>query len=272
MDLLVIGAGVYLVLIVMLYFLQPRLVYFPTRDLTMTPQDVGLHFEEVAFHTEDGERLAGWFLPIENARATVLFFHGNAGNIGDRMDTLLVFHRMGLSVFIFDYRGYGASTGRPSEEGTYRDARAAWTYLIQTRGVSPWRIALWGRSLGGAIAAWLAQEVTPGALILESTFTSVPDVAADLYPLFPVRWLTRFRYTAIEYVRRVRCPVLVIHSPDDEVIPFHHGWRLFEAAPQPKEFLEIRGSHNEGFLLSLETYRTGVERFLRVALKPPAPS
>jgi fermentation-respiration switch protein FrsA (DUF1100 family) len=171
----------------------------------------------------------------------VLFCHGNAGNVSHRLDTLQFFRSLGLGTLIFDYRGYGRSDGSPSEKGTYRDAEAAWRHLVEQRQIPPERIVILGRSLGGAVAARLAADQRPGALVVESAFTSVPDLAARMFPVYPVHLLARIRYNTLKWIRRVHCPVLVVHSRDDEMIPFRHGRRLFEAAPEPKEFLELRG-------------------------------
>jgi hypothetical protein len=175
---------------------------------------------------------------------------------------LSVFHRLGFNTLIFDYRGYGQSEGSPSEDGIYRDAEAALTYLREDRGIPLKTIVYFGRSLGGSVAAWLAARTSPGALIVESSFTSAPDMAAQLYPLLPARMLTRLRYNTLEYLTRVTCPVLIIHSAEDEIIPFQHGQRLFAAAPEPKRFLEIHGDHNMGFLNSGPRYEQGLQEFL----------
>ncbi len=237
-------------------------IYYPDRAMSGTPADRGLVYESVRLETRDGVRLAGWWLPAGNERGVVLFCHGNAGNISHRLDSLLVFNRLGLSTFIFDYRGYGASEGRPSEEGTYLDAEAAWDYLVRTRRVAPDHIIIFGRSLGGSIAAWLAQEHRPGILITEGGFASLRDIARDLYPWLPVGLIIRHQYDTRRYLEKVRCPVLIIHSRDDELIPFKHGQALCEAAREPKGFLEIRGSHNRGFMDSLARYEAGLGEFL----------
>jgi len=256
-------AGLYVALAAVLFVSQSRLVYFPQRDIIATPDQIGLSYEAVAFEAADGVRLSGWLVPAQGPpRGVILFCHGNAGNISHRLESIQVFHRLGLSTFIFDYRGYGQSQGKPTERGTYLDAEAAWRYLVQERQVAPTEIIVFGRSLGGAIAAWLAQSQTPRALIVESTFTSVPDMGAQLYPYFPVRFLSRFDYNAMDYLRKVDCPVLVVHSRDDEMIPFGHGRRLFEAANEPKALLEIRGTHNEGFVTSAEGYQDGLDSFI----------
>ncbi|MCK4602008.1 MAG: alpha/beta hydrolase, partial [Phycisphaerae bacterium] len=201
----------------------------------------------------------------EEARATVLFCHGNGGNISHRLTTINMLHEMGLDVFLFDYRGYGRSEGAPSEAGTYLDAEAAWRYLTEQRALEAGRIVIHGRSLGGSIAAYLARDREPAALVVEQTPSSIPEIAADLYPFFPralVRWLSRFDYNTLDYVKAVKCPVLVIHSRDDEMIPFSHGRRIFEAAGEPKEFIELRGRHNDAFAVSEEIYRKRLGQFI----------
>jgi fermentation-respiration switch protein FrsA (DUF1100 family) len=238
-TLVALAAGCYLIIAIALFFFQYRLIYYPETILLTTPDAAHLPYEEVLLRTQDGVRLHGWYLPAQQHRGVLLHCHGNAGNISHRLDVLELFHRLGLSVLIFDYRGYGKSAGRPDESGTYRDAEAAWNYLLTERGIAPGAVIVHGQSLGGAVAAWLAHRHTPGALILESTFTSVENVAATLYPYLPVRWLTRYHYPTIDFVRDVKCPVLVVHSRGDEIIAFSHGQRLFEAAPEPKAFLEI---------------------------------
>ncbi|GIV59615.1 alpha/beta hydrolase [Rhodocaloribacter litoris] len=254
--------GGYALLVLVVFTFQHRLLFLPSPDLGPTPAAHGLAYEDVTLETEDGERLHGWWIPAEHPRATLLLFHGNAGNISGRLPLISVWHGLGLNVFVFDYRGYGRSTGTPSEEGLYRDAAAAWHYLTATRGLAPEEVLLLGRSLGGGPATWLAERAGPGALILESTFTSVPDVAARHYPFLPVRWLARHRFDNLDRIRRIRVPVLVIHSPEDEIVPYAHGRALFDAAAGPKTFLEIAGRHNDGFAVSAPRYTEGVRAFL----------
>ena len=254
--------GAYAAFAGLLYFYQGSFVYYPERQLVATPEQFGLHYEPVSFNTQDGIALSGWYVPAKNERAVVLFFHGNAGNMSHRMLSLQVFNRLRLSTLIFDYRGYGRSAGRPDEIGTYRDAEAAWRFLIENRGVPPSQILLFGRSLGGAIAAYVASRYAPRALIIDSAFTSVPDLAARFYPFMPVRWLTRFHYTTRDYLRRVSCPVLVVHSREDDIVPLEHGRVLFETARPPKDFFEINGTHNDTLLVTGRRYESGIDRFL----------
>lgn len=258
-------AGLYFLLVLCMYIFQDRLLYFPDqpgREYVKVPTDVGLEYEEVRISTTDSVVLDGWFVPADKARGVVLFFHGNAGNISHRHDSIQIFNSLGLDVLIFDYRGYGQSTGTPSEPGTYLDSEAVWRYLVEERSIPPQNIILFGRSLGGAIAVHLASEQNPAALIVESTFTSVPDLAAELYPWLPVRSMSRFHYNALQKMRSVTCPVLVVHSPQDEIIPIRHGRRIYAAAQEPKDFLEISGNHNNGFLLSGTFYTAGLDHFL----------
>ena len=254
--------GIYVVFAAFLFIFQSHYVYYPERVLSADPGSIRLQFESVSFKTADGVRLFGWFIPSQSARGVILFCHGNAGNISHRLESVQIFHQLGLDIFIFDYRGYGQSEGKPTEQGTYKDVEAAWWYLVEKRQVNPSQIIVFGRSLGGAVASWLAQKHTPRALILESTFTSLRDVAATLYPYLPVRLLLRFEYNTAEYLSRAGCPVLVVHSRDDEIMPFSHGWRLFEVAREPKEFLEIAGTHNEGFITSGKHYEEGLNVFI----------
>jgi hypothetical protein len=270
--LLIVVAG-YALVAALAYLMQHRMLYLPHvpgRALVATPLDAGLAYEDLTLTTVDGVGLHGWFVP-GSGRRVLLFFHGNAGNVSHRLGSIELFHDLGLSVLIIDYRGYGASEGRATEEGTYRDAEAAWQYLTETRGVEPAQIVLFGRSLGGAVAAWLAARTRPAALIVESSFTSVPDIGQELYPWLPVRWLSRFEYATREHVESARCPVLVVHSRDDEIAPFRHGEAIFAAAPEPRTLLELDGTHNEAHVLSERAYVAGLRAFLdqQPALPPP---
>jgi fermentation-respiration switch protein FrsA (DUF1100 family) len=173
-----------------------------------------------------------------------------------------MYHRLGLAVFIIDYRGYGRSKGSPTEEGTYRDAVAAWEYLIENRKLPAEQIILYGESLGAAVAAWLATQHRPGALILESAFTSIMDMGRHYYPWLPVRWLARIKYPTLDRIKQVQTPVLVIHSPQDDIVPYAQGRKLFEAANDPKVFLDIEGDHNNGFMESNHRYFDGIDKFI----------
>ncbi len=269
---IVLAAGYGLVL-AMIYLMQGRMLYLarvPGRTLTMTPADERMDYEDVFIETIDGVTLHGWFIAGRSSRV-LLFFHGNAGNISHRLDSIRQFRNLGLSVLIIDYRGYGQSDGRTTESGIYRDADAAWRYLTETRGVRPNNVVIFGRSLGGSVAARLAARQHPLALIVESSFSSVPDIAQELYPWLPVRWLSRLSHATRDYVRDVDCPVLVVHSRDDEIIPFHHGQAIFAAAPEPRTLLTLRGSHNDAYLRDERSYIEGLWAFLTLSSPPALP-
>jgi uncharacterized protein len=257
-------AAAYAGLALLLYIFQSRLVFYPEtgRELVATPAEIGLPYEDIQLKTSDGISLHGWYIPAPQPRGTVLFLHGNAGNISHRLDSVQMFHRLRYSTLIFDYRGYGNSGGAPTEEGTYRDAEAAWRYLTEQRRVPSCSIVLFGESLGGAVAAWLAARQKPGALVIASGFTSVPELAQHIYPYLPVRWLARLRYDTRAYLRAVAAPVLVAHSPDDEIIPFEIGRALYAAANPPKQFLELAGGHNDGFIFMRDTWVKALGDFL----------
>lgn len=263
-SLSIMAAIAYAALAALIFFAQSSLVYYPGsgRNVIETPDDRGLGYESVEIATSDGESLHGWFIPVPAATGTVLFFHGNAGNISHRMDYLLMFHRLGYNTLIFDYRGYGQSSGSPSESGTYLDARAAWRYLTETKEIPSTHVVLFGESLGGAVAAWLAVREKPALLVLASVFTSIPDMAAKIYPFLPVRLLSRFEYSTIDYLRTVTCPVFVAHSPQDDIVPFTHGEALYQAAPEPKQFLRLQGGHNNGFIFMREDWVEALRKFI----------
>ena len=259
----------YAVLAAALFIYQPNLLYFPdmpTRQIQATPDVIGLEFDTITLTTSDNEQLHAWFVPADPARGTLLFCHGNAGNISHRLDSIRLFHELGLSVLIFDYRGYGQSTGKPTEKGSYRDADAAWQYLVEQRDIPPERIFLFGRSRGAGIAAELATRQAAAGVILESAFTSVPDVAAELYPWLPVRWMSRYQYNNRKKLADIHSPVLIVHSRDDEIISYVNGEQLFATTNEPKQFLELRGGHGDGFLVSGDSYVRGIDVFINEVL------
>ena len=247
----------------LLLLLEKHLIYFPMRAHDVTPAGLGLAYEELALRTEDGVRLHGWFLPVKGSRWSVLVCHGNAGNVSHRLDrALLMQSRLKLDVLLFDYRGYGASEGSPDEEGTYSDARAAYLWLV-ARGVGPERVLLFGESLGSAVALQLAVEVEARALVLESPFASIPEMARAVYPFLPLWPFVRTRYDNVAKVGRLRMPLLVLHGRRDEVVPFAQGRRVFDAAPEPKQFFAIPGAgHNDTYVVGGEAYWHALRDFL----------
>ncbi|OGV41881.1 MAG: hypothetical protein A2X48_07650 [Lentisphaerae bacterium GWF2_49_21] len=260
---LTVACGVYFGILLLMFLFQSKMIYFPTRGIVCTPADTRLEFEDLMLKTHDGVKINTWYVPARNpAAGTVIFCHGNGGNMCYSLDVAENFSKMNYNVLLFDYRGYGKSEGSPSEKGTYYDAQTAYDWLMKEKKIPEREIVVMGRSLGGSIAANLAKDNSPRLLILESSFTSTPDVAADAYRIFPVRLLCRYKYNTLDYIGKIKCPVLVIHSPDDEIIPYSHGKKLFSSAKEPKEFLQIRGGHNEGFDDSKEIYIEGLKKFL----------
>lgn len=259
----------YLILVLLVFSFQHKLLYFPIveKKFTETPGSLGYIFESVKIETEDHETLYGWFIPTPGAIGTVLFFHGNAGNISHRLAYLPMFQKLKLNLFLFDYRGYGQSSGTPSETGTYNDALATWDYLTETRDIPSTEIVLYGESLGGAIASWLATQRHSAMLILASTFTSIPELAQNIYPFLPARWIARFEYNTLANLKSIDLPVFIAHSPHDEIVPFSNGERLFQAANEPKQFLALANGHNDGFIFMREEWIDTLDVFIGAHLK-----
>jgi fermentation-respiration switch protein FrsA (DUF1100 family) len=245
-----------------LYQQQPAMIFFPIKDLVETPEDWGLEYENVTLKTKDDIKLHGWFIPRQGATRTLLFFHGNAGNISHRRESVMIFHQLGLNVFIFDYRGYGNSQGKPSESGLFSDAMAAWHYLEHEKGLARQQVIIFGRSLGGSVAANLAATMQPRGLILESTFSSAKDMAKVIFPILSRIIPLRFEFNTVERIKHVTSPLLVVHSTEDDIIPFKLGEKVYRAANQPKYLIKIHGDHNYGFLLSQADYEQALKAFL----------
>jgi fermentation-respiration switch protein FrsA (DUF1100 family) len=255
----------YLAILLLLRLNETRLVYAPgPRTLTPPPPALGLDPETVEFTTEDGVRLVAWVMRSPAATRWLLICHGNYGNLSDagRPRHYAGLLAAGLNLLAFDYRGYGASGGAPSEAGLYRDAGAAWRYLTETRHVPPERIVLFGHSLGSAVAVELATRVPAAGLILDGALTSVVARAQEAYPWVPVRWIARSRYPSLERIPQLTLPKLFLHARADEVIPFAHGRRLYQAAPPPKTFVALAGGHGDAFERDSATYFGAIRRFV----------
>ncbi|MBN1527239.1 MAG: alpha/beta hydrolase [Candidatus Omnitrophica bacterium] len=243
-------------------YIERHSIYFPMKAMFSTPEAAGMPYEEVYLKTSDGKRLHGWFIPNGKAAFTVVFCHGNAGNISHRIEKLSMLRDLGLSVFIFDYRGYGKSEGVPDEAGLYKDAAAAYEYVTGEKNVPADAVIVYGESIGGAVGIDLARKMPVKALITEEAFSSVKDMAAIAYPFLP-HFIFSSRFDSLSKIKDVSCPKLIMHSIDDEIVPFSLGQKLFDAAAEPKKFLKLRGGHNTAFLDSKKDYTEGIRAFLK---------
>lgn len=244
--------------------MESRFVFFPDKRIAETPRDRGLAYEEIYFQTEDGLNLNGWWIPGTGSPLTILWFHGNGGNISHRLDNITLRHDLlGTNIFIFDYREYGRSEGQASEEGTYQDGNAAIRYLRGREDVDPTKIVFLGESLGSAVAVEMATRHDCAALILESPFLSIAEMAKASFPFLPIDSFLQTRYDTLSKIGQVRAPLLIVHGENDEIVPFWHGQRLFEAAREPKEFYSIkRARHNDLYLVGGKAYLETLNRFL----------
>lgn len=252
-------------------FFENSFIYFPTREFLFSPAEFGLVFDDVFFKADDGTKLHGWYIPRDGARTLLLFFHGNAGNLSDRTDNIIHLHQqVGVDVFIMDYRGYGKSEGRPDEKGLCMDGRAALAKARELADGAGKKIAIFGRSLGGAVAADVAADNDCDGLILESTFKSIPDIANALFPILPAGRVLKTKFKSIDKIGRIDAPKLIIHGERDSLIPFSHGRALYDAAPPPKEFYPIAGAdHNDTYITGGQAYFRKIAGFIR-ALEPAA--
>lgn len=261
--------GVYVGLGLLLFFFQAHFIFLPSSAIVETPTQWKMEYEETTLPV-DGFQTKVWLLPVPQARGVILFSHGNAGNMSNRRSEVEVLRGLGMSVCMYDYGGYGQSSGDPSETRCYADARAVWGWLTKEKGFSPDKIVLYGHSLGGGPTAQLATEVKPGGVVLESSFRSIAAVAQATYPVYPCRLLVRHRFDNESKMSAIHAPLMVIHSRNDEIIPFPQGQTLFEKGNEPKRFLETHGGHNTGFLESLDIYNPAWRQFLDACI-PASP-
>lgn len=259
---LLIASLIYLIICVFVYFFQEHFIFFPQKGSVPPPED--LKISEHRITTRDGEQLHAWWMPVDTAEYTVLFFHGNAGNISRGEKRMRLFHEMGCNALAVDYRGYGISTGSiGKEEDIYEDANASWKYLTETLNILEEKIIIWGWSLGGAVAVDLAQNKNCHALVMESTFFRLKDISKKTYWFLPNKLLLRFRFTSGEKLLKIHAPVLFIHSKADKTIPYEHGKRLFEKFSGEKRFIDITGDHNHGIFDSQEKFISEAKTFMK---------
>ncbi len=256
----------YAFLVLYLYIRQKNLVFLPTPSYPIhTPKEIGIDFEEHFYQYPNGDTIHCWFIPAQSpTKTTILFCHGNSGNLGDRLEIIRVLRDLGVNLLLFDYRGYGASRGEVSENNTYEDGERMIEFLKEKKDIHESDIILYGRSLGGGVATELSsRHPNIKALILDSTFTSLPEIGQHYYPYIPVKWILKYRYDNLGKIKRIKSPKLIIHSQEDEVIPVSHAHKLYQAALPPKDLLILpKGGHNDCFIVSQEEYLSGLKSFL----------
>lgn len=258
----------FLFIVIYLYFSQHKMVFFPGKKLIMTPDEIGLQYEDLYIQSGDKDKINAWYFPCTDTTEelhgkVVLFCHGNAGNISHRLETVEYLLGFGTAIMLFDYRGFGKSEGSPGEVEVYQDALACYDWLINENGFTADQIIIFGRSLGGAVAVDLANKVTCGGLIVESSFTSAKAMAKEMFPVFPISLILKYELNSVDKINHVNCPVLVTHSTEDEIIPYRMGEELFNAAGKPRKFVKFSGSHDERFYFLDSTYRDALWDIIR---------
>lgn len=243
-------------------YTERQLTFFPMRKVDFTPKFIGLNFEDLYLTTADNVRVNAWFVPADQARYTILFYHGNAGNMSHRLDKILLLHKMQLNVLIIDYRGYGLSSGSPTEPGIYRDGQCAYDYLTKERKIKPENILVFGESLGSAVAINLTSQQAVRGLILEGAFSSSRDMAKRISVYIPA-WFFINGFDSLSKIGKVNVPKLFIHSRNDEIVPFHLAQKLYARASEPKQFTELSGGHNTAYIDSQEKYIASIASFIQ---------
>jgi uncharacterized protein len=263
MSIIAAIAGGYLIILILMYTFQNSLLFMPASGFMQTPEGAGLEAEDVWVEAKDGVRLHAWYFPNDESDRVIVLSHGNAGNISYRIDIARTLLDAGAAVLMYDYRGYGKSEGRPNEKGLYKDIEAFTDYLIQEREYPERHIFMYGRSLGGAVAAYAATKYDLGGLVLDSAFKNLRAMVRDVYPFVPSS-LARYRFPTEEYLRQLNgMPVMIMHSPDDFIVRYHHGEYLYETALDPKKFVELRGGHNDNFFASRDLIESKWREFLQ---------
>lgn len=252
MSFIVFIVGGFVVLLLFMYLFQDRLLFMPSSAMVQTPDSFGLTFEEYWVETDDKVKIHGWYFPLENSDQVIVLSHGNAGNISNRITIAEALLEAGAAVLMYDYRGYGKSEGSPSEKGLYKDVEAVTEGLIREKGYSEDNIYMYGRSLGGTVAAYAATMFNVGGLVLDSAFLNLRSMVSDVYPFVPT-FLAKYEFPTDKFLQKLRdTPVIIMHSPNDEIVGFHNGKSLFDVAKEPKQFVELRGGHNNNFFESSE--------------------
>ena len=247
---------------VLVRFLEKTSIFYPTRAIEITPDRFNLPYGDITLTTQDGVRINGWLIKNPTAKCTLLFFHGNAGNISDRLLKLRFFYELGVNTFIIDYRGYGRSDGVPSEGGVYLDGLAAFDYLKGRKDLEGVPVIIYGGSLGGAVAIDVANHRNVSGLIIDSAFPSASAMSKLIYPVIPTFFLS-VKFDSLEKVRKLSMPKLFMHSIEDKVVPYRLGRQLFDAAPEPKEFTALTGGHNDAHIDCKDKFLGAITNFLK---------
>jgi uncharacterized protein len=261
-SILIAIAGGYCIILLFMFLFQNHLLFMPTSGFMQTPESAGLEAEDIWVVTEDGVKLHAWYFPHEESDRVIVLSHGNAGNISYRLDIAGTLLKAGAAVLMYDYRGYGQSEGRPSEEGLYKDISAVIEYLKTEKGYPDRKVYMYGRSLGAAVAAYAATKYDLGGLVLDSAFKNLRAMIQDVYPFVPSS-LARYEFPTEKYLRQLQgMPVMIMHSPNDEIVGFHNSQYLYEIANEPKQFVELRGGHNDNFYTSRHLIERSWREFL----------
>ncbi|MFA5167929.1 MAG: alpha/beta hydrolase [Candidatus Omnitrophota bacterium] len=248
---------------ILILFTEERKLYRPDDMVFLTPRNVEIPYEDIYFNTKDHQSLNGWFVPSKGAKITILYCQGRSSNLSDTVPFIKFFHEMGLNVFAFDYRGFGNSSGKPSEQGLYKDVEAAYDYLITRKDIDKDKIVVYGKSLGGPVATHLCLKRKLAALILEGCFPSLKTYVGDIGGFLPTEWLVSEKFDAVSRVKKIKIPKLIVHGMDDEVISFSEGRLLYNKAALPKEFLSFNGGHDDNIYLTSEAYKDKLEEFFQ---------
>lgn len=256
-------AGGYLVILGLMFLFQNKLLFMPSSAIFQTPQSAGLTAEDLWITTEDGIRIHGWYFPNESAELVVIVSHGNAGNISGRIGIAETLLNSGAAVVMYDYRGYGQSEGRPTESGLYKDVEAVVHHLKTEKEYMETDMVMYGRSLGGAVAAYAASKFELRGLVLDSAFQNLRAMIRDVYPFVPAA-LARYQFPTDQYLMQLEgLPIMIMHSPDDEIISYKQGLALYEMIHQPKMFVELKGGHNDNFFTSRDIVYQSWSAYIR---------
>jgi fermentation-respiration switch protein FrsA (DUF1100 family) len=247
---------------IVVYIIEEKNLYMPRKEVILIPQSIKIKYEGVYFKTEDGESLNGWFIPAGNAKITVLYCGGRSGNMSDDLDNVKFFREMGFNLFVFDYRGFGNSSGKPSEQGLYKDARAAYDFLVTRKDIDRRKIVGYGKSLGVPVVADLCLHRKLCALILEGSFPSLKAHVQGIGGPLPLQWFVSEKFDAISRLKKVTIPKLFVHGMDDQIINFAEGRLLFNEAAPPKEFIPFDGDHDNNLFATSDAYKDKINEFL----------